>query len=92
MNVASKRLLYVTVLRPIWNYHIPAWGYAAKSNMKMLLVQQNTILRKLVGAQWYISNETIHRDLRMETVDELARKLTSRFEARLHKHPNTLAL
>ena len=60
--------------------------------MNVLQVQQNTILRKLVGAQWYISNETLHRDLQIETVDELARKMTTRFEARLHRHPNTLAL
>ena len=60
--------------------------------MKLLQVQQNTILRKLVGAQWYVSNETIHRDLRVETIDELAQKLTTRFEAQLHKHPETLAL
>ena len=51
LNLASKRLLYVTVLRPIWSWDIAAWSYWAKTNVKMLQVQQNTILRKLVGAQ-----------------------------------------
>jgi hypothetical protein len=77
ISLSNKRLLYVTVLRPLWSYGIPAWGYAAKSNVKAIQVQQNTILKKITNASQYISMITLHHDLCIKTVDELARRLTS---------------
>jgi len=80
------------VLRPQWSYGLPVWGYVAKSNMEILQRYQTLILRRITGAPFYVTNEVLHSDLQLETVEELARRLTRRYEKRLHQHPNTLAL
>ncbi len=92
LNLYNKRLLYITVLRPIWSYGLPIWGYAADSNIQRLQALQNIILRKMAGAPYYITNATLHNDLQIETVRELVKRFTQRFENRMHEHPNTLAL
>lgn len=92
LSLYNKRLLYVTVLRPLWTYGIPIWGYAAPSNIQRLQAQQNIILRKITGAPYYVTNDTLHRDLQLETVAEIATRFTKRYEHRLHKHPNVLAI
>ena len=84
--------LYKTVLRPLWSYGLPIWGHTANSNFKLLQSQQNIILRKIVGAPYYVINRTIHEDLQIETVTELAQRFTTRFVHRLHNHDNELAL
>ncbi|GFX28776.1 nucleic-acid-binding protein from transposon X-element [Trichonephila clavipes] len=38
------------VLRPILSYGCPVWCYAAKTNINILDVAQNTLIRKIVGA------------------------------------------
>ncbi|GFY23232.1 RNA-directed DNA polymerase from mobile element jockey [Trichonephila clavipes] len=39
-----------SVLRPILSYGCPVWGYAAKTNINILDVAQNTLIRMIVGA------------------------------------------
>ncbi len=67
-------------------------GHTAESNLKLLQSQHNIILRKFVGAPFYVTNRYIHRDLHLDTVDEYARHSTVRFVTRLHRHSNTIAL
>ncbi|GFX01419.1 retrovirus-related Pol polyprotein from transposon TNT 1-94 [Trichonephila clavipes] len=43
-------LLYTAVLRPIMSYGCSVWGYAAKTNINILDVAQNTVIRMIVGA------------------------------------------
>ncbi|GFU92689.1 uncharacterized protein TNCV_4635201 [Trichonephila clavipes] len=40
-------LLYTAVLRPILTYGSPVWGYAADSNIKILEVAQNSLIRNI---------------------------------------------
>ncbi|GFT09364.1 probable RNA-directed DNA polymerase from transposon BS [Trichonephila clavipes] len=43
MDMFNKVLLYTAVLRPILSYGCPVWGYAAKSNVKILETAQNSL-------------------------------------------------
>ncbi|GFV31726.1 hypothetical protein TNCV_2438181 [Trichonephila clavipes] len=47
MSLSNKVLLYIAVLRPILSYASPVWGYAAKSNIKILAVSQNLLIRRI---------------------------------------------
>ncbi|GFW95195.1 probable RNA-directed DNA polymerase from transposon X-element [Trichonephila clavipes] len=47
MSLENKVLLYTAVLRPILSYASPVWGYAAKSNIKILEVSQNSLIRRI---------------------------------------------
>lgn len=92
LSLQNKRLLYITALRPIWSYGAPLWGCAAESNLEILQRLQNNILRKMTGAPWYVRNDTLHSDLKIGSTKEHIKKIAASYEARLHRHPNTLAI
>ncbi|GFU74026.1 hypothetical protein TNCV_1641521 [Trichonephila clavipes] len=46
----NKLLLYTAVLRPILTYGSPVWGYAADSNIKILEVAQNSLIRNITSS------------------------------------------
>ncbi|GFX89246.1 RNA-directed DNA polymerase from mobile element jockey [Trichonephila clavipes] len=56
LNLYNKLLLYTAVLRPILTYGSPVWGYAANSNIKILEVAQNSLIRNIVKANRYARN------------------------------------
>jgi len=92
LSLENKRLLYISILRPIWSYAAPIWGSAADSNLLVLQRLQNHIIRKMTGALWYIRNDCLHSDLNLPTVKEVIEKLAASYEKRIHKHRNNLAL
>ena len=47
-------------------------------------------LRSLINASWYVTNETIHRDLKIPTVKEEIYKSRSRYNTRVKNHHNPL--
>ena len=67
ISIENKRLLYISILRPIWEYATPLWGSAADSNIEIIQRFQNNVLRKITGAPWYVSNHQLHNDLQVET-------------------------
>ncbi|GFX63449.1 retrovirus-related Pol polyprotein from transposon 297 [Trichonephila clavipes] len=48
MTLSNNILLYTAVLRPILSYASPVWGYAANTNIKILEVAQNSLIRSIV--------------------------------------------
>ncbi|KAF0764092.1 zinc finger MYM-type protein 6-like [Aphis craccivora] len=44
-------------------------------------------IRLIASAPWYITNETLHNDLRIPTVDQLAKLYYNRFHSKLQHHP-----
>ena len=58
----------------------------------MIQTLQNKILRRICGAHRYQRNKDSHRDLDMEPVGDLITKISSRYEARLHRHTNEEAI
>ena len=65
------------------------WGTA--SNIEILQRFQNTVLRVLVNAPWYVPKGLIHRDLNVPTVREVITELSVHYCGRLQTHPNHLA-
>ncbi|GFX22687.1 uncharacterized protein TNCV_2994221 [Trichonephila clavipes] len=61
----NKLLLYTAVLRPILTYGSPVWGYAADSNIKILEVAQNSLIRNIVKADRYTRNSKIYEDVKI---------------------------
>lgn len=92
LSIDNKLLLYRQILRPMWSYGCQLWGCARNSNLNIIQVFQNKVLRTMVGARWYERNKDIHRDLGIDTVVEHISKLAQNYENRLHCHPNQLAL
>jgi hypothetical protein len=61
----SKVLLYKTIIKPIWTYAIELWGCASKSHIAKLQRCQSKILRMITNAPWYVTNQTLHDDLKV---------------------------
>lgn len=48
------------------------------------------MLRIISDAPWYITNDTLHRDLNIPTVKEEIAKTAKKYKLRLENHPNSL--
>ncbi|GFT62900.1 RNA-directed DNA polymerase from mobile element jockey [Trichonephila clavipes] len=65
LNIYNKLLLYTAVLRPILTYGSPVWVYAADSNIKILEVAQNSLIRNIVKADRCTRNSKIYEDIKI---------------------------
>ena len=70
LNIQNKRPLYKAVIKPVWTYGIQLWGTASNSDIEILQRFQSKTLRSLIDAPWYVTNEAIHRDLKIPTVKD----------------------
>jgi hypothetical protein len=68
LSVANKLLLYKSIITPRWIYGIELWGCACKSNIAVIQRCQSKILRTIVDAPRYVTNDMIHKDLDIPTV------------------------
>jgi hypothetical protein len=66
LSLNCKVLIYKAIIKPIWTYGIQLWGSASASNIELLQRFQSKALRCLANAPWYVTNQVIHRDLKVE--------------------------
>lgn len=92
LSLDNKILLYKSMLRPVWSYASQIWACAAKTNVQIIEVVQNKILRLMANAKWYERNADIRAELGIESITSHISKLYVRYEARLHNHPNPEAI
>jgi hypothetical protein len=92
LSMENKLLLYKSILKPIWTYGVQLWGSASVSNIEIIQRYQSKLLRKITNAPWYVSNRTLHEDLRVATVKEEIQNFSEKYLAKLEIHPNYLAL
>jgi hypothetical protein len=88
----NKLLLYKTILKPIWTYGVQLWGSASDSNIEILQRFQSKLLRKIFNAPWFVSNRTLHQDLKIPTVKEEIAKFSKKYNSKLENHPNHLSI
>ena len=85
-----KLLLYMTDIRPIWQYGFAIWNSASNTHLHKIQTLQNRILRMVIDAPWYVRNTTIHKDSKMPSVSEILHIKYSRHHSTLMRHPNPL--
>lgn len=79
LMLKAKRNLYIQCIRPIISYASPAWATMNITQKRKLQTFQNKTLRHITGAPWFISNEIIRRDLKIEDILEHLSKLSVSF-------------
>lgn len=89
-KLETKLLIYKSLLKPIWTYGLQLWGSAKKTNINKIQTFQNITLRKIANAPPYVSNLTLHNDMRMKTVEEESVIYYKRFFSHLANHKNPL--
>lgn len=92
LNLYSKRLIYQTIIKPIWMYGIQLWGCTKQSNRDIIQRSQNKFLRMITNAYRYITNVEIHNDLGISWVDEVIQEYAIKHEKRLRHHINVEAI
>ncbi|KAL4156145.1 hypothetical protein QTP88_000180 [Uroleucon formosanum] len=90
MSIHIKSVLYKSLLRPIWAYGMQIWGCAKTSQIRSIQAFQSISLRLIASAPWYITNKALHKDLKIDTVDQLAQNYYAKFHVKLRHHPNPL--
>lgn len=89
-SLKTKLLIYKSLIKPIWSYGLQFWGTGKKTNLNKIQAFQYITLRKITNAQPYISNLTLHNDLRMKSIEEESVIFYKRFFSRLNNHENPL--
>ncbi|GFU80967.1 RNA-directed DNA polymerase from mobile element jockey [Trichonephila clavipes] len=88
LDLNCNMLLYTAVLRPILSYGCPLWGYAAKTNINILDVAQNTLIRIIVGAYRYMRNDEIRNAIKIPSFKSHIQKLAKNFFNSLNSSEN----
>ncbi|GFY25120.1 probable RNA-directed DNA polymerase from transposon BS [Trichonephila clavipes] len=88
LPIRHKGLLYKLFLRPILLYASPIWASAAVTYLKKLLVFQNKHLRKITNAPWFVRNEMLHKDLKIDPILDFIKNQSKKFFDRLPQIPN----
>ncbi|GFV45858.1 uncharacterized protein TNCV_2322181 [Trichonephila clavipes] len=66
----------------------PVWGYAAKTNIDILDVAQNTLIRMIVGACRYMRNDEIRNAIKIPSFKSHIQKLAKNFLNSLNSSEN----
>jgi len=90
LSLENKLLIYKTVLKPIWTYGIALWGCASKSNLSVIQRYQSKLLRTITNAPWYVTNQTLHSDLRIPYVHSVLQDYIHKHRSALEVHSNPL--
>jgi hypothetical protein len=79
---------FLQVIRPVWSYGIQLWGCAGESNIQVIQGYQNKRLKCIVNAPWYVRNNDLHRDLRIEAVTDIIAKFANSHKKKLQDSIN----
>jgi hypothetical protein len=90
LSLKNKITIYKAIIKPLWAYGIELWGCSKPSNTNILQTFQSKTLRKLTNAPWYISNVTLHNDLRIPYVTEVIRTYAKNHKNRTAQYNNQL--
>lgn len=92
LSLENKLLIYKVILKPIWTYGIQLWGTSSVSNIEIIQRFQSKALRKIANAPWYVSNQTLHKDMKIPFVKEEITRFSENYLKKLEDHPNHLAV
>lgn len=90
LNLASRIMIYKSIIMPIWTYGIELWGVASKSNIAKMESSQCQALRSICNAPWYVRNDVLRRDLQVVKVSDYITTRSRRYLNRLIGHNNHL--
>jgi hypothetical protein len=66
--VENKLPIYKAMLMPVWTYGVELWEFSKPSKTKILQTYHSKTLRMITGAPRFVSNLTLHNDLKIPSV------------------------
>ncbi|GFT55590.1 probable RNA-directed DNA polymerase from transposon X-element [Trichonephila clavipes] len=88
LNRHNKMLIYTLILKPLLTYASPIWAHAARTNINLIESSQNTILRIILDAHWYMRNEDIRKSCNIPTIRQSIRNIAINFFSNIDRHDN----
>lgn len=79
LSLDNKLLLYNSYLRPLITYASPAWSYAAKTHINLLIKSQNATIRQIVDVPYYVRNYQIYREINTPKLGDFIQHLNLNF-------------
>lgn len=90
MSIENKLKIVKAVVIPTITYGGEIWSLAKETDRNKLQTEINTVLRWIVDAPWYISNEQLRNELKIETLDNIIHKRRENLIAVMEVHKNSL--
>jgi hypothetical protein len=72
------------------SYHIELWGCASKSHIVKMQRSQSKILRMITHAPWYVTNQTLHDDLKVPFIKDVIQEKSINHHNKLGNHSNPI--
>jgi hypothetical protein len=77
-------------VKSIWTYGIELWGCARKSHIAKMQRNQPKILRNITNAPWYVTNQTLHDDLKVPFIKDVFQGKSINHHHKLGNHSNPI--
>jgi hypothetical protein len=87
LSIENKVLIYKAIIKPIWSYGIELWGCASKSHIVIMQRTKSKILRAIANAPGYVTNHTLHSDLKVCYVRDVIHERIGKHHTKLEAHP-----
>ncbi|GBM62353.1 RNA-directed DNA polymerase from mobile element jockey [Araneus ventricosus] len=90
LSLNNKVLLFKQILRPILTYSAHLRCIAAKTHRRKIQILQNKILRIIKYVPWFVRNDVIHKDLKIEMIEDHVENISRNFFSQLQDHKSPL--
>jgi hypothetical protein len=74
----------------MWTYGIELWGCASKLHIAKMQRNQSKILRMITNAPWYVTNQTLHDDLKVPFTKDVIQEKSIYYHDKLGNHSNPI--
>jgi hypothetical protein len=89
-SLESKVLLYKAIIKPIWTYGLELWECASKLHIDKMQRSQSKILRMIINAPWYVTNQTLHDDLKVAFIKDIIQRKRINHHDKLENDSNPI--
>jgi hypothetical protein len=71
-----------------WTYGIEICGCASKSHLAKMQGNLSKILRMITNAPWYVTNQSLHDDLKVTFIKDVIQEKSINYHDKLGNHSN----
>ncbi|GBO43772.1 hypothetical protein AVEN_213248-1 [Araneus ventricosus] len=90
LSLNNKALFFKQILRPMLTYSATIWCITAKTHRRKIQILQNKILLIMTNAPWFVRNDVIHKDLKIEMIEGHVKNISRKFFSLFQNHKNPL--
>ena len=90
LSPQNKKLLYITLIRPVLTYACEVWNFTSQTNFNKLQVTQNKFLRLIGKFRMFTPINEIHEALNVDMIKKYVKNRTENYFDKIIHHKNKL--